>query len=438
MRRPGAAAHKGAGRFETGRLLIIFGPVLALGVLTVLLALVAGLSGFYRNEMYAVAVVFGALLMLLAIVLFYRQTDERRASDAALRSAQARVDDIVDSAMDAIISVDEAQRIVLYNPAAEKAFGWPRADVIGQRLDVLVPERFRAGHEAHIGQFGRNGATSRRMGNPGILYGLRANGQEFPIEASISQHSENGRKLFTVILRDVTERVRSEEALRQSKEDLRELALISDSVREQEKSRIARELHDELGQSLTALKMDVTWLRGRVPQADQSVSGKLDDIEALIDGTVAATRRISSDLRPLMLDDLGLVPAVEWLVQKFTERNGIPCELNIGARDLELREPHASAVFRILQESLTNAARHAQASRIEVSIDLGDGAVALRVRDDGRGFSPQQPRKPGSFGLLGLRERAKLLGGDANIASEPARGTTIEVRIPLPSRTTPS
>jgi PAS domain S-box-containing protein len=438
MKIPGDAPQNGNDRVAGGRMLIVFGPILALGVFTVLLALVAGLFGFYRHEMYAVAVVVGALVMLLAVVLFYRQTDERRASDAALQSAQARVGDIVDSAMDAIISVDESQRIVLYNAAAEKVFLWPRAAMLGQPLDRLLPERLRAGHRGHVERFGRTGATPRRMGDQTVLVGLRANGEEFPIEASISQHSEDGRGLFTVILRDVTERVRAEEALRKSKEELREFALISDSVREQEKSRIARELHDELAQSLTALKMDVTWLRGHVPAGDRPVSEKLNDIEALLDGTVAATRRISADLRPLMLDDLGLVPAVEWLVQKFTERNAIPCELDIGAPDLELRDPHASAVFRILQESLTNAARHAQASRVEVSIDLRDGAVALRVRDNGRGFSPQQPRKPGSYGLMGLRERAYLLGGEVNIASEPDRGTTIEVRIPLESRTVQS
>jgi PAS domain S-box-containing protein len=427
-------AKNGNGRYEAGRLLIIFGPILALVVFTVLLALVAGLFGFYRYEMYAVAVVGGALVMLLAVVLFYRQTDERRAADAALQSAQAQVGDIVDSAMDAIVSVDESQRIVLYNATAEKLFRRPRAAVLGQPLHILMPERFRAAHHGHVERFGRTGVTSRRMGEPRVLYGLRADGEEFPIEASISQHREGGKKVFTVILRDVTERVRAEEALLRSREELRELALAAHSVREQEKSRIARELHDELAQSLTALKMDVTWLRGHLPAGDASVSGKLGDIEALLDGTVAATRRISSDLRPLMLDDLGLVPAVEWLVQKFTERNGIPCELDIGAPDLELHEPHASAVFRILQESLTNAARHARASRVEVSIGLGDGAVALRVRDDGRGFSPEDPRKPGSFGLMGLRERAYLLGGDVSIASEPGRGTTVEVRIPLESR----
>jgi signal transduction histidine kinase len=181
--------------------------------------------------------------------------------------------------------------------------------------------------------------------------------------------------------------------------------------------------------------MDLAWLSERLPADAPALAERAAEMRGLLEDTVGATRRISADLRPLMLDDLGLVPAVEWLVQKFTERHGILCELEIGAPDLELHDPHASAVFRILQESLTNAARHALASRVEVSIDLRDGAVALRVHDDGRGFSPDDPRKPGSFGLMGLRERAYLLGGEVNIASEPGRGTTVEVRIPLESRT---
>jgi len=181
--------------------------------------------------------------------------------------------------------------------------------------------------------------------------------------------------------------------------------------------------------------MDVAWIRSHVPAGDGALSRKLADIEVMLDSTVAATRRISADLRPLLLDDLGLVPAAEWLVQKFTERTGIRCEFAIGVPDLGLEDPHASAVFRILQESLTNAARHAQASLVEVTIDRSDGAVTLTVRDNGRGFSPEQPRKPGSYGLTGLRERAYLLGGEVNIASEHGRGTTIEVRIPFQSRT---
>jgi PAS domain S-box-containing protein len=434
-RMPSDSLQNGNGRSVRGRLLIVFGPVLALGVFTVLLALVAGLFGFYRHEMYAVATVVGALVMLLAVVLFYRQTDERRASDAALQSAEARVGDLVDSAMDAIISVDESQRIVLYNPAAEMVFLWPRAEVLGQPLDVLIPQRLRAAHREHLEQFGLSGTSSRRMGDPRVLYGLRASGEEFPIEASISQHIENGTKLFTVILRDVTERVRAEEELRRSREELRELSAAAHTVREQEQRRIAREIHDELGQSLTALKMDVAWMLGNLSAGAPSLSDKLGGMQRQLDATVAATRRISADLRPLMLDDLGLVPATEWLAQNFSERTGISCTLEIHPQDLVLADPHASALYRILQESLTNVARHAKARRVEIALEQTDGSLKLTVRDDGLGFDPAESRTVKTYGLLGLRERTVLLGGETHIASEPGRGTTIEVRLPLESRT---
>jgi PAS domain S-box-containing protein len=418
-------------RFARGKLLIIFGPLLALGVFTVLLALVAGLFGFYRYEMYAVAVALGSLVMLLAIVLFYYQSGERRASDAALESARAQVGDIVDSAMDAIVSVDESQRIVLYNPAAERVFGWPRAAVMGQPLDTLMPERFRRAHQRHVAQFGSTGTTSRRMGEPRVLYGLRAGGEEFPIEASISQHVEGGRKLFTVILRDVTERARADDDLRRSREELRELSAAAHSIREQEQRRMAREIHDELGQSLTALKMDVAWMLGNLCAGSPSLTEKLNAMQAQLDATVAATRRISADLRPLMLDDLGLIPAAEWLAQTFSERTGIPCKLHIRPPDIELAEPHASALYRILQESLTNVARHAKASEVDVVIEQTDGVLKLSVKDDGRGFSPAEARAQKTYGLLGLRERTLLLGGDASVTSEPGRGTIVDVHIPL-------
>jgi signal transduction histidine kinase len=154
-------------------------------------------------------------------------------------------------------------------------------------------------------------------------------------------------------------------------------------------------------------------------------------MDAMIDATVAATRRISADLRPLVLDDLGLVSATEWLVQEFTQRTGIPCELAVSSPDLELKDPQATVIFRILQESLTNVARHAQARRVEVELAHANGAVTLSVRDNGRGFNLDAPRKPSSFGLRGLRERVSLLGGEVSIESQPGRGTALRVQIPL-------
>jgi hypothetical protein len=357
-------------------------------------------------------------------------TERVRAEDMLARS-EARLRAILDSAMDGIVTVDAAQHIVLFNAAAETMFGCPREHAIGAPLAWFIPERFRDTHAAHIRQFGEAGTTSRRMGGLRVVTGQRRNGEEFPIDASISQLSEDGHKFYTVILRDVTERVRAEQALLKSKEELQLLALAAHQTREQEQSRIARELHDELGQSLTALKMLVASVRETVAQDDGASAEKLDKMGAVLDRTVAATRRIAADLRPLMLDDLGLIPAIEWLAEDFTQRNEIPCALAFDDPELKVTGVHATAIFRIVQEALTNVARHAKAGRVELRIAHEHSHVRIRIRDDGVGFATDAPRAPNSRGLLGMRERAYLLGGTIGVESSPGRGTIIEVRLPV-------
>src|SRR5664279_2677940 len=277
----------------------------------------------------------GGATAVAAVGLLYVQMSRQRAANRALRNAEARVSGIVESAMDPIITVDESQRIIVFNAAAEQVFGWPRDAVMGETLDKLLPDRFRHGHHANVERFGQTGITSRRMGNQTRLMALRATGDEFPIEASISQHSDGGSKLYTVILRDVTERARAEVALRESRRVLQELGVAAQQALEQEKNRIARELHDELAQSLAALQMDVAWSQENGAGDWEAVERKLERMHSLLDLTVAATRRIASDLRPLMLDDLGLVPAVEWLVENFTQRHGVQCELAVSSAELD-------------------------------------------------------------------------------------------------------
>lgn len=370
---------------------------------------------------------------LFTVIL--RDVTERVAADRQLARSEGRMRGILDSAMDAIITVDENQHIVLFNAAAEAVFGCPRSEAIGAPLSWFIPERYRAEHGAHMRRFGETGQTSRRMGSArSVVVGLRRSGEEFPIEASISQIDDNAGKFYTVILRDITERVRAENDLRRTQEELRQFATVANSVREQEKSRIARELHDELGQALTALKMDVNWMLEAMPADQPALSGKLEKMRALLDTTVASTRRISSELRPLLLDDLGLVPAIEWLADNFRAQNAIDCELHVDPA-LDIGEPYATAIFRILQESLTNISRHAHASLVEINVsrinDESHDEVCLSVRDNGRGFEITTARKPDSHGLTGLRERAYMLDGEVHIDSARGRGTQIEVRIPL-------
>ena len=337
--------------------------------------------------------------------------------------AGARLTGILDSAMDAIITVDQMQRIVLYNRAAEKLFGFSSAQALGEPLEKLMPHRFRASHATHVHRFSTTGTTQRRMGDRTVLYGQRASGEEFPMEAAISQLDTPDGKLYTVILRDVSERVRAQD-------ELSAFAAAAHAIREEEKTRVARELHDELAQSLTALKMDAIWLRDNLPDGAQTAALKLGEMLDMLDTTVAATRRIAADLRPLLLDDLGLVPAIEWLVQNFSQRTGVACTLSV-ADDVELHEPYATAVFRIVQESLANVAKHAQATQVEVQIERSADAVTLRVSDNGIGFVPAAPRQPHSLGLMGLRERAQLLKGNIRIDSQPGAGTHVHVHIPL-------
>jgi PAS domain S-box-containing protein len=360
-----------------------------------------------------------------------RDVSDRGRAATLLERSEARLRGILDSAMDAIITTDETQRIVLFNNAAESMFGYSRDEALGAPLAMVIPERFRHAHEQHVAGFGQTGTTSRRMGGSSrIVKGLRRSGEEFPIDASISQVLEDGKRYYTVILRDVTSRVEAEEALRRSKDELQELGAAAHLTREQEKSRIARELHDELGQLLTMLQMDVAWCKERQPTNNAAFVAKLDRMETLLKSTIAATRRIASDLRPLMLDDLGLVPSLEWLVENFSQRTNIACELSIAEGDLGLTTPQATAIFRIVQESLTNIAKHAHAKHADITIEREDAALVVRVEDDGCGFAMDAPRKPQSFGLFGLRERASLIGAQVTVTSAPSQGTTVELRVP--------
>jgi signal transduction histidine kinase len=255
-------------------------------------------------------------------------------------------------------------------------------------------------------------------------FGPRRNGDEPRIDPSIFKFEAADKKLSAGALKALAE-------LAWIHDEHGAYAAAANTVREQEKTRVARELHDELAQPLTALKMDTIWVRDNLFLAPEAAAAKLGEMVEMLDRTVAATRRIASDLRPLLLDDLGLVPAVEWLVKKFTQHCGVACTLAVD-ETLELQEPHATAVFRIIQESLANVAKHAVASKVAVTIEKLQGEVTLSVHDNGCGFSLAAPRRLHSLGILGLRERVQLLKGTLIIESAQGQGTCVRVSIPLP------
>lgn len=234
------------------------------------------------------------------------------------------------------------------------------------------------------------------------------------------------------IQRDVTQRRQAENEILRSRQELRDLTARLLLVREEERTFIAREVHDELGQALTGLKLDLAWLKSRV--ADRpTLAERVQSVIVRIDGAMDTVRRIATDLRPSVLDDLGLVAAVEWQAQEFERSTGLVTQLKVRAAHPELEQVRATTVFRILQEALTNVARHAHASRVDIALRVTAQKLTLGVRDNGVGITESELASPRSLGLIGLRERAIACGGELVIQGCPEAGTTVVLRIPLQS-----
>jgi len=465
---------------------------------------------------------------------------------------------LVHAALEAVITVDQQQRIVMINPAGLSMFGLTSEQAVGLDLGQLIPRRFRAAHQQHVQQFGDSGEIERAMGRRGRVLGVRANGEEFPLEAAIfksevvqasgtvTYHTALlrdlsevtrmssvidqlnlrlravferapvaiwiterdvvvfansacarlvgldepgqlvGRSIFELLLpdshepvrsklqnleqaegvsvlvgslqradgdvlevemvvavlpdhehsfvqmviNDITQRTREKENLLKSRRTLRELSASLVAAREEERRRIARELHDELGQRLTALKLEMISCQRDHPNLGVGERAQL--MLDMLDETVASARRIAMDLRPLMLDDLGLAEAIDWLVKEFRRRTGVEVDtwLCDGLRELS---PHlATTLYRIVQEALTNITRHARATQVRVEMERSGESLQLTIRDNGVGFpNGRHSRNPGSFGLLGIRERVLMLGGQISVGNAPEGGALLVVRVPM-------
>lgn len=461
--------------------------------------------------------------------------------------------------LDGIVTIDEAMRIVMINPSAQRMFGRTAADVLGSDLSVLIPAGSREAHHAHVRNFMSSDVTERPMRDRGLLVGLRANGETFPLMAAICQvemsSDLSGKRHYTAVLRDMSheqkltatidqlnQRMRSlfellpvavwvtegdqvvyankvcarlfgveqresligrsiydffdpgvHEVVRQkvvqalnhqsdllpvqaqisradgslrcvemvlaalpdhsrtllqmvisditrlsqerrklmsSRNLLRDLNASVVDAREAERRSIARELHDELGQRLTVLKLELESLkRSGEPCLPQD---RMQSMLDMVDDTVAATRRIAMHLRPLMLDDLGLKAAIEWLAQDFERRAGMHVTLNLASAPDHMPQKVLITLYRIVQEALTNVVRHSGADRVEISMAHNGSAVELVVKDNGQGFTETPGQAPrGSFGLIGIHERVHMLGGTLNLGNQSDGGARVAVSLPL-------
>ncbi len=260
----------------------------------------------------------------------------------------------------------------------------------------------------------------------------RGDGTKLYVEVSASPIKDRSGRVIQVvhIARDITKRKTAEEELKKSHEELRNLTAYLQQIREDERAKIAREIHDELGQALTAIKMDISYLFSKYND-HSSVSEKSESIIRIIDSTIQSIKRISTELRPGILDDLGLLSAIEWQVRDFEKRSGIKCSLQFDRDDIQIDKESSITIFRVLQEGLTNVARHACATEVFINLRSDPENLYLVIQDNGRGFSEDELRKPRSFGLIGIRERILYLGGNFRISGSQGRGTRIDISIPF-------
>jgi PAS domain S-box-containing protein len=353
--------------------------------------------------------------------------ERQQARDSALRWAS-----IVVASDDAIIGETVDGAITSWNPGAERLFGYTAEEMRGRSTVMLVPAE-RADEEQGI--FAR--LKQGRRVDPFETVRIRKDGKRIDVSLTISPILDAAGTIVgaSKIARDITEQKRAEEALRASREQLRALASHLESVREEERKLIAREIHDELGQSLTGFKMDLAWIRNRLQSQDANLARpalleKIGAMGGLIDGTAGLIRKICTELRPGVLDDLGLSAAIEWQAREFQGRTGIACAVALDPENLDVDAERSTALFRIFQEVLTNVARHARATRVEVRMGKVGEQIILEVRDNGRGIEESELAGVKSLGLLGMRERASLLGGQVAIRGGRGEGTRVTVKIP--------
>lgn len=256
-------------------------------------------------------------------------------------------------------------------------------------------------------------------------------GSKIPVEISSHLFEFNGRQAVLFISRDITQRQKFEDKLRASSEQLRQLAIHLQSIREEERKLIAREIHDELGQVLTVLKIQLSLLPKKIEEKSKEIVDQIRSLTKLVDNTIESVQKITAKLRPDILDELGIVSAIEWQTKQFTENTGIACERLLPKDEIKIDPDRSTALFRILQESLTNVARHSNASKVNVILEKDSEQLHLEITDNGKGITNNQINNINSLGILGMKERALVFGGEFIIKSSMGSGTTVKIKFPI-------
>ena len=348
------------------------------------------------------------------------------AEQGALRWSEKRFRSLIQNASDVIMLLDTESTISYVSASVHHTLGYRPEELVSTPImDMVSPEDAPKMRDYLAACLRNSEVTSLSE-----FRFRHADGRWCNLEV-VGNNRLNDPSVDRIVLncRDITERKRAEEQLRSSREQLRNLSAYLQSMREEERTNIAREIHDELGQVLTALKMDASWLGSKYRDYGP-ITEKTKSMADLIDSTIRTVKRICTELRPGVLDDLGLIAAIEWQAEEFQKRTDIHCEVSFHPHDIALDGERSTAIFRILQETLTNVIRHAEATKVQVRLERKDGRVLLRVEDNGKGITQDHISDPRSFGLIGIRERASFLGGEVRIESGEVKGTIVTVSLP--------
>ncbi|MBL0088832.1 MAG: PAS domain S-box protein [Ideonella sp.] len=393
---------------------------------------VASLVGRRANgEEFPVAVtisrvdVAGELGTRHCFTALLRDLSAEHDQQAEVQALNARLRGIFDLAPTAIWIAD-GESIVYANRACVGLFGAAdRDDLVGRSMYSVLKAESHATVKRQVAL-----ALSVDRPIPCLTERIaRLDGGERDVEIAVAALPDHGRSTVQMVINDITERARTGRELEQSRARMQQLAAHQIQALEEERQRIARELHDELGQRLTALKLEL--VRCAREPTSAATGPAVDHLLAMVDDTVAAVRRLATDLRPAMLDDLGLNAAVEWLGRESSLRMGVEVAVHLDSADPPLGQAAAVAVYRMVQEALTNVARHAHARSVRIELHCERGVLLLEVEDDGIGFSGPAAERDGSHGLAGMRERARLFGGTVEVGNAPSGGGRVTVRLPL-------
>ena len=364
------------------------------------------------------------------IIIFAEDITERKRLETMMRESEATTRTLLDTASQAILAVDASGAIVLANRMVGHMFGYHPPDLIGEKLEVLMPSMFRDRHKDHRQRFNSN-PTPRVMGIGIELMGLRSDGTEFPIEVSLSSVETKEGLLAVSFVSDITARKLAESALKESEQKLRMLAGSLLTAQEDERRSLARELHDDITQQLAFLSIELGKLAGELPDSQRKARMAVQELQKQALRASIEVRRLSHGLHPSVITDFGLSVALEEFCEDFERVHDVAVEFEETAEDSQLTDTTATCLYRIAQESMRNAVDHGHATEIKVDLSVVDGSIQLKVADNGIGFDPRQVHGKASLGIISMTERVRLAKGTLALASGKGKGTAIIATVPI-------